>query len=44
MIDILHALMLNRNIIYERILIILKTQLLKNQVKQLMTFLIFGGL
>jgi hypothetical protein len=29
MIDMLHALMLNRNIIYERILIILNTQSLK---------------
>jgi len=41
MTDILHALMLNRNIINERILITLRNWSLKSSVKSLMTFLIF---
>jgi hypothetical protein len=43
MADIVHALMLNQNIIDERILITLRYQSLKGEVKPLMTFLISGG-
>ena len=43
MANIVHALMLNQNIIDERILITLRYQSLKGEVKPLMTFLISGG-
>jgi len=43
MTNILHILMLNRNIIDEKILITLRNRLLKGYVEPLMTFLIFGG-
>jgi len=42
MADIVHALMLNQNIIDEIILIIMRYQSLKGEVKLLMTFLISG--
>jgi hypothetical protein len=43
MIDIPHTLMLNHSIIDKRILIALRNQLLKSQIKLLITFLIFWG-
>jgi hypothetical protein len=41
MVHILHALMLNRNIIDEMIIIKMRNRSLKGEVKQLITFIIF---